>query len=61
MNGYRSRKYTLLLGSKAKYTCFGLKGCSHGMYSYGGFNYWVYGIKGLISFEIYEGWGLYRK
>ncbi len=31
------------------------------MYSYGGFNYWVYGIKGLISFEIYEGWGLYRK
>lgn len=57
----RSRKYSLLFGSKAKYTYWGLRGCSHGMYSSEGYNYWVYGIKGLIAFEIYEGWGIYKK
>lgn len=56
----RTRKYSLLFGSKAKYSGFGLKGCSHGMYSPGGYNFWVYGVKGMIAFEIYEGWGLYR-
>lgn len=44
-------------GSKAKYTNWGSRGCSRGMYSTGGFDYYVYGIKGLFAFEIMKRWG----
>lgn len=47
----------LLFGSAAKHTHFGLRGCSHGMYSPGGFSYYVYGIAGLFAFEINKRWG----
>ena len=50
-------KRRLLFGSAAKYTRFGLKGCSRGMYSTGGFDYYVYGIAGIIAFEIDKRWG----
>lgn len=51
-----SSKTKLLLGSKAEYTGFGLRGCSHGMYS-GGFNFYVFGIAGLIALTHYKAWG----
>ena len=44
----------ILFGGKAKYTYWGLKGCSHGMYSRGGYNFYVYGIKGLFNVIIDE-------
>lgn len=46
----------LKFGKNCKYTCFGLKGCSHGA-SWGGYEYYVYGFKWLISLEIMESWG----
>lgn len=49
----------ILLGKKAKYTNWGLKGCSHGMYSSGGFDFYVYGIKGLFNIIIDKRWGDY--
>jgi hypothetical protein len=49
-------KTKLLFGNKSKYTYFGKKGCAKGMYS-GGFNWYVYGIKGLIAITRYEAWG----
>ena len=51
----------LFFGSKARFTNWGLKGCSHGMYSIGGYDYYVYGIAGLMALEIYSGWGGYSK
>lgn len=53
----RKRAIRIKTGSKAKFTKWGLLGCSHGMYSDFGYNFWVYGIKGLISLEITEYWG----
>lgn len=50
-------KRKVLFGSKAKYTSFGRKGCSVGMYATGGFYYYVYGFAGLFSFEIMQRWG----
>ena len=47
----------ILFGKKAKYTYFGLKGCSHGMNSRGGYNFYVYGIKGLFNIIIDKRWG----
>ena len=44
------------IGKNSTHTYFGLIGCSHGA-SWGGYdNYW-YGIKGIVSFQIYKGWG----
>jgi hypothetical protein len=45
----------ILLGKKSHRTSFGLIGCSHGA-SYGGYNNYYYGIKGVFAFCIYEGW-----
>ena len=47
----------IVFGRKAKYNGFGLRGCSHGMYSSGGYNFYVYGIKGIFNFIIYKRWG----
>ncbi len=47
----------ILFGKKAKYTYWGRKGCSHGMYSRGGFDFYVYGIKGLFNIIIDKRWG----
>lgn len=44
-------------GRKAKWTYWGCKGCSHGMYSRGGFDFYVYGIKGIVNFIIDKRWG----
>lgn len=49
----------VLFGKKAKYTNWGLKGCSHGMYSSGGYDFYVYGIKGLFNIIIDKRWGDY--
>lgn len=49
-------KTKFLIGSKSKFTYWGKRGAAKGMYS-GGFNYWYYGIKGLIAFSKYEAWG----
>lgn len=46
-----------VFGKKAKYTNWGRKGCSHGMYSSGGYNFYVYGIKGLFNFIVDVRWG----
>ena len=46
----------ILFGKKAKYTYWGRKGCSHGMYSRGGFDFYVYGIKGLFNIIIDKRW-----
>ncbi len=37
-------------------TSFGLRGCSHGMYS-GGFNHYAYGLYPFISFHYLKTWG----
>ena len=47
----------LKFGLNAKYSGFGKVGCSHGMYSRGGYDFWVYGIKGIIALEINHAWG----
>lgn len=49
-------KIKVLFGSQMKYTGFGRKGCSHSMYG-GGFNFYVYGIKGLFGITKYVSWG----
>lgn len=49
-------KRELLFGSKAKYTHFGMKGMSRGMYT-GGFTFYVYGIKNIINFTVYTSFG----
>lgn len=49
-------KRKLLIGSEANYTFFGLIGSSHGV-SYGGYNNYIYGIKGFFNIQIYKGWG----
>lgn len=46
----------LVFGKKAKYTYFGLRGCSHGCYL-GGYNYYIYGFKGLLNYIVDEQWG----
>jgi hypothetical protein len=50
---------SLVFGGDAKYTNWGLKGCSHGMYSGGGYDYYVYGIQGIFNFIIDKRWGNY--
>jgi len=52
----RKSKIKIYFGKKAKYNCWGLRGCSHGLRS-GGFNFYVYGIKGIFNFTEYEAWG----
>ena len=47
----------ILFGKKAKYTYFGRRGCSHGRYSGGGYDFYVYGIKGLFNIIIDKRWG----
>ena len=47
----------ILFGKKAKYTYFGLRSCSHGMYSRGGYDFYVYGIKGIVNIIIDKRWG----
>lgn len=49
-------KTKFLLGSKMKGSGFGRIGCSRGMYS-GGFNYYVFGIRGVIGITRYVAWG----
>lgn len=49
-------KVELSFGKNAKFTGFGLKGCSHGMYS-GGYNFYVYGIKWLFNLTVDRRWG----
>lgn len=44
----------ILLGKKAKYTYWGLMSCAHGMYANGGFNLYIYGIKGIFNIIIHE-------
>ena len=56
----RKIRRSIFFGKKAKYSGFGLKGCSHGMYARGGYNFWVYGIKGIAAIEIKESWGIYN-
>lgn len=50
----------ILKGNKSKYTYFGRIGCSHSMYG-GGFNNFIYGIKGIIALQVYHGWGDFIK
>jgi hypothetical protein len=51
--------YKIFFGHKAK-SGWGLKGCSCGMYSTGGFDFYRYGIKYLFAFEIMKRWGDFR-
>ena len=39
-----------------KLSGFGKRGSGSGMYS-GGFNYYVYGIKGIFGVTYYKAWG----
>lgn len=50
----------IVFGNKAHRTDFGKIGCSHGA-SWGGYNNYYYGIKGIIALKIYEGWGQCEK
>ena len=47
------------LGKEAKHTNWGRAGLSRGMYT-GGFTRWIYGIKGIISYEVLECWGDFK-
>jgi len=47
----------IVFGNKAKYNGFGKIGCSHGMYSGGGYDFYVYGIKGIFNIIIDKRWG----
>ena len=49
----------LIFGRNAQHTYFGLKGGSHGMFKNDGFDYYVYGIRGIIAFEITKSWGCF--
>jgi len=49
-------KFKFKIGKNAKYSGFGRRGMSRGMYS-GGYTFWVYGIAGLIALEALECWG----
>jgi hypothetical protein len=56
----RKKTYKFLVGKEMPYTIWGRKGCSHGMYSNGGYNNYFYGVKGIFGLNIFEGWGYYR-
>lgn len=47
----------IVFGKKAKYTNWGIKGYSRGMYVTGGFDFYVYGIQGLFNIIIDKRWG----
>lgn len=47
----------IVYGKKAKWTNWVLKWCSHGMYSGGGYDFYVYGIAGLFNIIIDKRWG----
>jgi len=49
----------IVFGVRAKWTNWGFKGCSHGMYADGGYDYYVYGIKGIFNIVIDKRWGDY--
>lgn len=42
----------IVFGINAKYTYQGRRGCSYGMYSRGGYDFLVYGIKGIFNIII---------
>lgn len=50
----------ILIGKKSTRTAWRRIGCSHGA-SWGGYNNYRYGIKGIIAIGIYEGWGECRE
>ncbi len=50
----------LLIGRKSQHTNWGIKGCSHSIHN-GGYNNYIYGIKGIIAIQIYHGWGDYHE
>ena len=52
---------SIVFGKKAKHTYWGLIGCSHGMYSRGGYDLYIYGIKSLFNVKINKTWGSYAK
>jgi len=52
----RAIKRSLKFGKNAKFNNWGLKGCSHGLRS-GGYDYYVYGIKGLFNYVVDDCWG----
>lgn len=54
-------KRYLTFGNKAVMTNWGLRSCSHGMYSGGGYSYYVYGIAGLFNYIVDESWGKFNK
>lgn len=45
-----------LFGKEAKFTFWGRKGCSHGMYNIYSYDYYVYGIKGLFNYTKKVSW-----
>lgn len=49
-------KRKILFGNKSRFTYFGKRGCSHGMYSINNYDFYVYGIKGIFSIEIMKEW-----
>jgi len=56
-----SKELKLLIGKKSTMSGFGLVSCSHGMYSSGGYDRFVYGIKGIVSIKYEVRWGDFIK
>ena len=52
----RKTQRKIFIGKNAKHTHWGLMGCSHGS-NWGGYNNYLYGIKGLFVLQVYVGWG----
>lgn len=46
----------IVFGKRARYTYWGLRGCYHGNVM-GGYDYYVYGIKGVFNIIIDKRWG----
>jgi hypothetical protein len=47
-----------LFGKQSKKTTWGLAGQSHSMHN-GGYERFFYGVKGIVSLQVYHGWGDY--
>lgn len=52
----RASKTKILFGKKSRFTYFGRRGHSKGMYT-GGFDWYVYGVKGIFAITKYIAWG----
>lgn len=52
--GKAKKTIKVLFGKNATQTYWGRRGCSHGMYNTYSFNYFIYGVKGIICIEIKE-------